>query len=309
MYPPKPNDQINVEKDLKSEKENIFREEILNLRKELNELKNENNTLNQKVNEKSLEIQILKTEHNKDIINLKKEIETQKKIYESRIEEINSELKILKENINSKITNKIIDNAPPLSNSYLTSLSSNNENQVENIQTLGKSNYITSISFFRSNSIELSIKELQYYNFEPIEGDIRKGAGGLYCILGCKYENNKPFITNIIGSVSDKEEPVIIYENDIKYSVIKDPLNNSDIHKGSSGNFLFLYYTTDPKAGKPIKSLKNLSTNKFLNEPNFVKYSMRNTKYNKPLQALDCNRGRDSIIRLTPQNYIIIERD
>ena len=36
---------------------------------------------------------------------------------------------------------------------------------------------------------------------------------------------------------------------------------------------------------------------------------MRNTKYNKPFQSLDCNRGRDSIIRITPQNYIIIERD
>ena len=51
MEPPKPKTQINVEKDLKSEKENNFREEILNLRKELNDLKTQNNSLNQKINE------------------------------------------------------------------------------------------------------------------------------------------------------------------------------------------------------------------------------------------------------------------
>ena len=236
-------------------------------------------------------------------------MENNQRIYESRIEEIFSEIKILKENMNYKITNTIMDNAPPLSNSLLTSFSSNNENKFENIKNLETVKYITSISFFRSNSIDLSMKELQYYNFEPVEGDIRKGAGGLYCILGCKYENNKPFITNIIGSVSDKEEPVIIYENEIKYTVIKDPLNNSDIHKGSGGNFLFLYYTIDPRAGKPIKNLKILTTKKILNEPNHVKYCMRNTKFNKTFESLDCNRGRDNIIRRTPQIYIIIERD
>ena len=35
-------------------------------------------------------------------------------IYESRIEEIISEITILKENMNYKITNTIMDNAPPL---------------------------------------------------------------------------------------------------------------------------------------------------------------------------------------------------
>ena len=310
---PKPKTQedilINIEKDLKSEKEKNLEEEIINLKKELNQLKTENNNLNQKINEHSLEIQNIKTEQNKDIINLKKEISNNQKLYESRIEEIFSEIKILKENINSNITNTIIDNSPPLSNSFLTQLSSNNENNFEKIKTLEKSKYITSVSFYRSNSIDLCMKELQYYNFEPIEGDIRKGAGDLYCILGCKYEENKPFITNIIGSVSDKEEPVIIYENEIKYTVIKDPLNNSDIHKGSGGNFLFLYYTIDPRAGKPIKNLKILTTKKILNEPNHVKYCMRNTKFNKTFESLDCNRGRDNIIRRTPQIYIIIERD
>ena len=48
---------------------------------------------------------------------------------------------------------------------------------------------------------------------------------------------------------------------------------------------------------------------KILNEPNHVKYCMRNTSYNKPCEPLDCNRGRSSLFRKTPQNYIFIERD
>ena len=91
--------------------------------------------------------------------------------------------------MNSKITNTIMDNAPPLSNSLLHSFSLNNENKFENTKNLETVKYITSISFFRGSSVELNMKELQYNNFEPIEGDIRKGAGGLYYILGCKYEN------------------------------------------------------------------------------------------------------------------------
>lgn len=176
----------------------------------------------------------------------------------------------------------------------------------EEIQKLEKGQYITSISFFISKSIDLSLAELLYYGYEPVEGDIRKDAGGLYCILGCKYEKNQEFITNIIGSVNDKEEPVIIYENEIRYNAIKDPLNNSDIHKGSGGNFLSLYFTKDPKAGKPIKRLKTLNTKEFLKDPNIVKYCSRKTKYNEPFEPLDCNRGRG---KFTSQNYIFIERD
>ena len=33
---------------------------------------------------------------------------------------------------------------------------------------------------------------------------------------------------------------------------------------------------------------------------------MRTAKYNKPFESLDCNRGRDTIIRRTPQNYIYL---
>ena len=221
-----------------------------------------------------------------------------------------SEIKTLKENMNS--INKNTDNVPPLCNTFITpqcSKISNTSDIVDTNQQLEKGQYITSVSFFLSNSIDLSVAQLLYYGYEHVEGDIRKDSGGLYCILGCKYEKNQPYITNIIGSVSDKEEPVIIYENGIKYNAIKDPLNNSDIHKGSGGNILCLYYTKDPKAGKPIKGLRTLSTRQVLKDKNIVKYCTRKTRYNKPFEPLDCNRGRDTIIRFTPQNYIFIERD
>ena len=52
-----------------------------------------------------------------------------------------------------------------------------------------------------------------------------------------------------------------------------------------------------------------MSTKEILKDPNIIKYCIRETKYNKPFEPLDCNRGRDSIIRQTPLNYIFIERD
>ena len=148
-----------------------------------------------------------------------------------------------------------------------------------------------------------------YYGYEHVEGDIRKDAGGMFCILGCKYEKIQAYITNIVGSISNREEPAVIFENGIKYIIVKDPLNNSDIHKGSCVNYFYLYITKDPRTGKSIKGLKTLSTREFLKGDNIVKYCSRTIKYNKPFEPLDCNRGRDSIIRLTPQNYIFIERN
>ena len=263
-------------------------EEILKLTKEINELKAANNALKKIIKDQSLEIKNLKDDYNKDK------------------NEMLSEIQTLKENINSIIINKTFDNVPPLCNSSINPFSSKTNLNSEEIQKSEKGQYITSISFFISNSIDLSLAQLLYYGYEPVEGDIRKDAGGLYCILGCKYEKNQEFITNIIGSVNDKEEPVIIYENEIRYNAIKDPLNNSDIHKGSGGNFLSLYFTKDPKAGKPIKRLKTLNTKELLKEPNIVKYCSRKTKYNKPFEPLDCNRGRGNF---TSQNYIFIERD
>lgn len=290
-----------------------IREQILNLKNDLNELKRENKFLIQKINKQSLKIQNLKTEYNNDLSKIKNEMENNKRVYESKFEEMISEINSLKGNM--KITNKIKDNSLSKSNSFIVPLSSRKFNNIENIQKKEKEKkieigeYITSVSFFLSDSIDLSVEKLNYYGFKEVEGDIRNGAEDLVCILGCKYEKNKPFITNIIGSVSDDEEPEVIYENGIKYMAIKDPLNNSDIHKGSDGNFLCFYYTNDPKAGKPIKNLRTESTNEVLKYPNIVKYSMRKTSYNKPCEPLDCNRGRNSLFAKTPQNYIFIERD
>ena len=289
-------DQINI------------REEILNLRKDLNELKKENKFLYQKINKQYLKIQNLKTEYNNDIYKIKKEMENNQKIYESKFEEMISEINFLKKNM--KITNKVKENSLPSKNKNIENIQNKEiKNEKEKEKKIEIGEYITSVSFFLSNSLDLSVAQLNNNGFKEIEGDIRKGAGDLFCVLGCKYEKNQPFITNIIGSVSDDEEPDVIYENGIQYTVIKDLLNNSDIHKGSNGNCLYLYYTNDPKAGKPIKNLRTESTNEILNYSNIVKYSVRNTKYNKPLEPLDCNRGRSNILRKTPQNYIFIERD
>ena len=269
----------------------------------------------QKINKQSLKIQNLKIEYDNNINKIKKEMENNQKIYYSQFEEMISEINSLKKNM--KNTNKSIDKSltknysslAPSSPKKLKNLESflNKEKVKEKEKEIG--DYVTSVSFFLSNSLDLSVAQLINCGFKEVEGDIRKGAGDMFCVLGCKYEKDQPFVTNIIGSVSDNIEPDIIYENGIKYIAIKDPLDNYDIHNGSNGNCLCLYYTNDPKAGKPIKNLRTESTNEKLNNPNIVKYSMRNTKYNKPFEPLDYNRGRNSILRKTPQNYIFIERD
>ena len=265
---------------------------ILKLEKKVNELEADNKDLKQKVKYQEMEIQNLKEENNK---------------YRN---EILLELQKTKERINSISINKIGDNAPPICATVPKPMSATQNNTTSSgIEETEKGEYVTSVSFYRSSSIDLSMTQLIYYGYEPVEGDIRKDAGGLCCVLGCKFEKNQSPITNIIGNVSEKEEPVIIYENKIKYTAIKDPLNNADIHKGSNGNFLCFYYTRDPNAGRPIKGLRTLTTNKFLNDPNMVKYCTRSTMYNKPFESLDCNRGRNTLLIRTRQNYIIIDRD
>ena len=74
-----------------------------------------------------------------------------------------SEIEKLKEHKNSIARNKN-DNILPLCNSsFITSFSSKNGDTLETIQESEKGEYITSICFFLSNSLDLSIAQLLYY--------------------------------------------------------------------------------------------------------------------------------------------------
>ena len=64
-----------------------------------------------------------------------------------------------------------IDNAPPLCNTYLTPISSKGENKFGETPQTEKGEYITSISFFLSNSVDLCLSQLLYYGYQQIEGN------------------------------------------------------------------------------------------------------------------------------------------
>ncbi len=172
--------------------------------------------------------------------------------------------------------------------------------------------YITDISFSIDKSINGSYDTLSKMGYQPIQGNIRQGVSGKVCAIGIKrfFETNKEAITNIIGTVSGKNQPQKIKEDGIEYTLIIDNRKNGDIHRNSKGNYLNLYYTRDKRAGKPIRDISVGSySHDFIGSINnsYRKYcdmrAVNHSKISTSTGALDINIGRGG-----PYNYIIIFR-
>jgi len=115
--------------------------------------------------------------------------------------------------------------------------------------------YITEVTFASAClGINPCYSELEKRGYTKVQGDIRAGGGKKFVALGYKKENKKP-ITDIKGVISDSKEDIELIEGEIIYEMIQDGELNGDINKGSGGKYLYLYSTTDPAAGKPIKDL------------------------------------------------------
>ena len=172
------------------------------------------------------------------------------------------------------------------------------------IKTEKLPNYITDISFSIDSKNNGCYNTLKGNGYGLIQGDIRQGAGGKVCTLGVKrfFETNKEAITNIIGIVSGKNQPQKIKEDGIEYTLITDNRNNGDIHKGSGGNYLHLYYTKDKRAGKNITDISVGSFNHAFRQ-DFDMEVVNHSKNSKGYGALDLNSGRGG-----PYNYIFIFR-
>ena len=115
------------------------------------------------------------------------------------------------------------------------------------------------------------------------------------------WDTKKP-ITNIIGIVSWSNQPQKIKEDGIEYTLITDNRNNGDIHKGSGGNYLHLYYTKDKRAGKPIRDISFGSYGHSFRKDCDMEV-INHSKKSKGSGALDINTGRGG-----PFNYIFIFR-
>ena len=172
------------------------------------------------------------------------------------------------------------------------------------IKTEKLPNYITDISFSIDSKNNGCYDTLKGNGYGLIQGDIRQGAGGKVCTLGVKrfFETNKEAITNIIGTVSGSNQPQKIKEDGIEYTLITDNRNNGDIHKGSGGNYLHLYYTKDKRAGKNITDISVGSFNHAFRQ-DFDMEVVNHSKNSKGYGALDLNSGRGG-----PYNYIFIFR-
>ena len=161
---------------------------------------------------------------------------------------------------------------------------------------------ITSISFSISGkNIRECYNILSYRGFTYIDGDLRTGAGRKYAALGYKREEGKDPITNILGYLSDDDTPQTITEDGLEYEKITDEKGNGDIHKGSGGSDLYLYYTRDRRK-KPIKDLIFTTILHKKRDENEV---VQHCHKSKRSGNLNINAERSS----SKFNYIVISRE
>ena len=160
--------------------------------------------------------------------------------------------------------------------------------------------YITEVTFSISKTgIKECYQELETRGFNLVNGDIRVGGRKKYVALGYKKEIQSP-ITNIIGIVSYKQKKGDLIVGSTNYTMIKDQNFNGDINKGSGGSYLYLYYTTDTNAGKPIKDLTFGSYSEQLS-------NQKDVVQNAPESAKSGNLDINSF-RGNRYNYIFMKR-
>lgn len=117
--------------------------------------------------------------------------------------------------------------------------------------------YISEIYIGYGNS-EIAAKAMLYNKDIPssniINLDLNKGAGGEWIYLGYKTTNSRDeAITNIVADYYGKKQSKNIQYEDSEMQII-----NVDLNKGARGKYIYLYYTRDSKAGKPITDIKGL---------------------------------------------------
>ena len=173
-------------------------------------------------------------------------------------------------------------------------------NAMMNIMTPHGYSYITEVTFHISKKeLQECYNELHKGGYTKVDGDIRVGGRKNYVALGYKKEN-KPPITDIKAIISkSKAKEEFLIGNSI-YRMIKDRDYNGDINRGSGGVFIFLYYTTDPNAGQPIKDLIFAS---YPTKINTTKDVVKNASESIGSGDLDINHGRGG-----PYNYIFLIR-
>lgn len=82
--------------------------------------------------------------------------------------------------------------------------------------------------------------------------DLNKNAGGAWIFLGYKTTTDKKAaITNLAADYYSKEQT-----KNITYNGCNMTISKVDLNKNSGGEYIYLYYTKDEKAGEPISDIK-----------------------------------------------------
>ena len=169
-----------------------------------------------------------------------------------------------KVNINTGAGTQNNNNVYNFNGNYGTKFIQKGNNNIMNINNYAaaptdNSDYITDITFAVGKTFDDCRKKLENNQYYIINTDIRANGKKKYCVLGYKKNRGEEPITNIVGIFSNNEfyDP-IIYKSCQYKKIIDLEKNSGDINRGSGGNYLYLYYTTDKKAGLPIRGIRPL---------------------------------------------------
>lgn len=143
------------------------------------------------------------------------------------------------------------------------------------------------------------IEGVRYYK---INQDLNEGAGGdyiyIYAAVGLDNSTTNPPITGLI--LHDTEDTSV---SDASYTKI-----STDLNKGADGDYIYLYYTTDPTKGNPIRAMNvynyndNTRVYSYGASSSQIYSSVLNTK--GATQDLNEGSGGDYIYLEYSRNYI-----
>lgn len=156
-----------------------------------------------------------------------------------------------------------IDNATGLSenlegyfNSQSDKISSEFKDSVSVKQYIASVHIGTGDSEMKAKNV---LRQLEILEGNIVNLDLNSKAGGNYIYLGYKTTTDPAMaLTGICANYFSNASSSDITYKDSKYTIIP-----TDLNKGAGGKFIYLYYTSDSKAGKPITGIQWQQNNSF----------------------------------------------
>jgi len=148
--------------------------------------------------------------------------------------------------ITSNVTLKAIAVATGCTNSQILTVSYN----LTGVQNYVKNIYISADS--KDANARAGLQTQTTDALTSILKDLNSGAKGDYIYLGYTLtpDNTQGITGLIMDNKSGSKPPATVNYSGVTYTLI-----NVDLNAGAGGDFIWLYYTKDSRAGKPITNL------------------------------------------------------